>query len=402
MGSTDLSTLLEQCIQEWQSGSNLEEILARHQKYAHELRPLLEIAALTKSAGVAIQVPIEPQSFSRRAFTSPQLARRRQPAPHGFSLRLALSITAVLLVLIFGLIGTTIVSAQSLPGDTLYPVKLAWEQVQISLASGAAQRLALQATFDQNRVTEVSKLLTIGRTTNVTFTGVLAGSNNSWNVAGIKINVPDQQSGKLPDLQNTVVKVTGETEGNKVKVNDIEPRLVTIKGRVQKLNSDYLQVGGVNVALDQNTDIVGEVSVNQQVQITAKESENGELVAVAIDVSSTTSPTPTKTAQPTTGETKGSQKSGPPVKTPKPTEPDSTPTPSEGIQPVMIEPTTTPAPAGSENEAGNRGQLPTPTPLPGNTNLSGDGGESRPALAPTPMPSSETDHPTLTSQPPEG
>ncbi len=402
MGSTDLSTLLEQCIQELQSGSNLEEILARHQTFAYELRPLLEMAAWTKIAGDAIQVPVAPQSFSRNAFTSSQAARLRQPAPHGLRLRLALSIAAVLLVLVFGLIGTTIASGQSLPGDTLYPVKLAWEQVQISLASGTAQRLGLQAAFEQNRVKEVSKLLTLGRTTNVTFSGLLAGSNNSWNVAGIDINVPDQQSSKLPDLQNTVVKVTGEIEGKTVKVDEIEPRLVTIKGQVQKLNSDHLQVGGVNVALDQNTDIVGEVSVNQQVQITAKESENGELVAVAIDVNSTASPTPTKTAQPTAEETKGSQKSGPPEKTPKPTEQDSTPTPSEGIQPMKIEPTTAPSPGGTENGAGNSGQLPTPTPLPGNTNLSGDGGESGPALAPTPTPSFETDHPTPSSEQPEG
>ncbi len=419
MGGTDLSTLLEQCIQELQSGSNLEEIMARNQTFAHELRPLLEMAAWTKIAGDAVQVPVGPQSFSRNAFTSSQAARLRQPAPHGFRLRPALSIAAIFICLIFGLIGTTIASAQSLPGDTLYPVKLAWEQAQMSLASGAAQRLLLQATFDQNRVAEVSKLLTLGRTTNVTFSGLLAGSNNSWNVAGININVPDQQTSKLPDLQNTVVKVSGQTEGKKVKVDDIEPRLVTIKGQVQELNSDHLQVAGVNVALDQSTEVVGEVSVNQQVQITAKESENGELVAVAINVNSTASPTPTKTAQPTVEETKGSQKSGPPEKTPKPaeqnitpapsegiqptmTEQDSTPTPPEGIQPMVIGPTTAPAAAGSENEAGNRGQLPTPTPVPGNTNLSGDGGESRPALAPTPTPSSETGYPTQISEPPDG
>ena len=38
MGSPDLSFLLDECIKEYQAGSTLEEILARHPKYARELR----------------------------------------------------------------------------------------------------------------------------------------------------------------------------------------------------------------------------------------------------------------------------------------------------------------------------------------------------------------------------
>ncbi len=414
MGSSELDSLLEQCIQELQAGSNLEEILARHQKYAGELRPLLEMAIWTRTARDRIQVPGDAQSLSRTAFTNPQDARRRQPARSGFGLRLALSIAAVFIVLVSGLIGTTFASAKALPGDTLYPVKLAWEQVQINLASGTAQRLRLQANFDQQRVTEVSQLLTLGRTSNVTFSGLLASANETWNVAGININVPDQQTSKLPDLQNTVVKVTGETDGKEVKVNDIEPRLLTIDGQIQEVNPDHLQVSGVNVTLDKNTDIDGQVSVNQQVQIMAKESNDGELVAVTINGQPDASPTPTKPEQPAAGGNAGGQKNGSPENTPKPNKQEASPTPTEqeaqptppvGIQPMTISPTTTGTvgdPGGSENNGGFKGQSPTPTLIPGNSNPSGQENESQPTPTPTPTltitPSSENSNATPMAQ----
>ncbi len=394
MGSTDLSSILDECIQELQAGIDLEEILARYPKYARELRPLLETVAWTKNARTSIQVPVDAQSLSRKVFTSARPARQSRSALHSFNLRLAFSFTAIILGLIIGLLGTTVASAQALPGDTLYPVKMAWEQVQISLTSGTAQRLALQETFNQQRIAEVSRLINLGRKSNVSFSGLLVGSNKSWNVDGIDLNVPDQQAGKLTDLENTVVQVTGETDGNSVTVDEIEPHLVTFDGQIQQLNSDHVQVSGVNVALDQNTDIDSQLSVNQQVQITAKEQNNGELVAVAIGGKQVASPSPTPTirAQPTTGETPTSQKSGPPEKTPQPTEQEA-PTPTSGIQPMMAGPSATPAGEneGPGNGPGSNGGWMTPTPTQGSSYQSGHDGESRPTVTPTPVPEQSSD-----------
>jgi hypothetical protein len=395
MGSSDLSFILDKCIQELQAGRDLDEILARYPNYARELRPLLEMAAWTKNARAGIQVPVDAQSLSRKAFTRKNFDRKLQPAVRRFNLRLAFSLTAIILCLVIALFATTVASAQALPGDALYPVKLALEQVQVNLTSGTAQRLRLQQSFDQQRVTEVSRLITLGRTSNVTFFGLLVGSNDSWNVAGINLNVPDQQASKLPTLQNTVVQVTGETEGKAVIVAEIEPHLVTFDGQIQQLNSDQLQVSGVNVSLDQNTDIDGELSVNQQVQITAKEQDDGELVAVAVNGKQTTTPTPTNPAQPTTGETPSTEKAGSQEKAPQPTEQEA-PMPTSGIQPLSASPT-----PGGENEGGDKGSSngswpATPTPTPGSSYHSEYDGENRSTLTPTPTPTPSSENGRLT------
>ncbi len=402
MGRSDLSSILDDCIQELQAGVKLEDILARHSKYARELRPLLETAAWTKNARYDVHVSAQAQSLSRKAFTSAKPAGHPRSAFRSFNLRLAFSFTAIILGLIFGLLGTTIASAQALPGDALYPVKLAWEEVQISLTSGAAQRLHLQDRFDQQRVTEVSKLLNLGRKSNVTFNGLLVDVNNSWNVAGINLNIPDQQASRLADLLNTVVQVTGETDGEAVIVDEITPHLVIFDGQIQQLDSNTMQVSGVNVALDQNTDINGALSLNQQVEITAKEQNDGELVAVAINNKHAAPSTAPKQIQPTSSDTPNSGKNSPPEKTPRPTEQEA-PTPTGVIQPMMTGPT-----PGNESEGPNPGPgnngLPSPTPTPGSSYQSASDSESQPIQAPTPtptsMPSSDNEPTTPTSTPP--
>ncbi len=402
MGRSDLSSLLEECIRELQAGSNPEEILARYPKYARQLRPLLETAAWTKKVGASVIIPDDAQANSRKAFTSRQSTRQTRAAFRRFNPRLAFSIAAIILILVLGFFGTRIASAQALPGDTLYPVKIAWEQVQISLTSGTAERLHLEQTFDMQRVAEVNKLINLGRTSSVTFTGVLAGSNNAWNVAGIDLNVDDQQAGTLPDLENTVVQVSGETEGKSVKVNDIEPHLVTLNGQIQRINPENMQVDGINVTLDKNTEVDGELSVNQQVQITARQQVDGELVAIMVNGKASVLSTPTSKSSPTDGQKPGNQKSGAPVTTPQPTEQENSPTPTSGIQPMMTDPTTvsTPVPGNEpEKGPGNSGTVPTPTPT--NSDQSGHGGEYQPMPTPTPAPSSESGQPAATRSPTE-
>lgn len=366
MGKADLSSLLEECIKDFQAGSSLDEILARHPEEASQLRPLLEIAMGVSNARQEIKIPAQARALSRSAFISPRSVYPRRPVFHSFNLRLAFS-AIIIICLVIGLLGTTAVSAKSLPGDTLYPVKLAWEQVQINLASGIAKRLELQKSFDQQRVTEVSQLLELGRMSQVTFTGVLAGKENSWSVAGIDIDVEDSQSGKLSNLQDTVVQVTGETEGNSVKVNAIQPHLIKFAGQIQQLEQGSIQVDGVKVGLDQSTNINGELSQDQEVQITARQEDDGELIAVTVggDQGKTTPATnePASTSQ---NSTDGNNTLPSPGQTNLPPEQGTAPSPVSGGQPKI-----TVSPTNEENEGpgssqggGKKVSTPTPTPTP--------------------------------------
>ncbi len=65
----------------------------------------------------------------------------------------------VTLTLLFGGAGVTVYAAQdSLPDDTLYPVKTASEEIRLTLASGAQSKLDLLDDFNHRRVAEMQAL----------------------------------------------------------------------------------------------------------------------------------------------------------------------------------------------------------------------------------------------------
>lgn len=80
-----------------------------------------------------------------------------------FSDLLAKPVTAFasFVVLIFGSLTTASAASQSLPGDTLYSVKLVSERAQLSLAS-ADRRAVLHTEFAENRLQEIMDLTSTG------------------------------------------------------------------------------------------------------------------------------------------------------------------------------------------------------------------------------------------------
>lgn len=71
----------------------------------------------------------------------------------------AVILPAVLIVAISGTgIGGAYASQSALPGDLLYPVKLASEKVQLALASGESKKAELHLKFSQKRLEEAEKL----------------------------------------------------------------------------------------------------------------------------------------------------------------------------------------------------------------------------------------------------
>ena len=67
------------------------------------------------------------------------------------------------LVLCFALAGFA-ASADALPDDTLYPVKIAAEQVRLALAAAPADRAAVELSIAEHRLGEAEKLAATGRT----------------------------------------------------------------------------------------------------------------------------------------------------------------------------------------------------------------------------------------------
>ncbi len=96
------------------------------------------------------------------------------PAP--YLVRLAVGAMIVL-----GLVaGATVASADSLPTDPLYPVKLATEQVRLALAQSAQDRAAVQLSMAEHRLVEAERLALRG----LQAEALVAGSTYGADLAG--------------------------------------------------------------------------------------------------------------------------------------------------------------------------------------------------------------------------
>jgi hypothetical protein len=291
MSTNDLSSLLDECITQLQKGATLEQVLARYPQHAAELRSLLETSASLYAARRNFQLPKDAQARSRMSFINLayQPVKKRSLFPY-LHLRLAAVLTVILVLVVAALLGTSLVSAEALPGDTFYPVKLALEQVQLNLTNGPAQRLQLQENFDERRVNEVSKLKETGRQTNVSFTGVLIQNNGQWQVAGISLDLNDQQEIEASDWANLFVQVTGQLEGLVVHVADIQKLRLTFEGQIERIQSNAWTVAGVEIVLNDSTSIIGSAAVGGNVQITAQREKNGQITALSIQVLESVNP----------------------------------------------------------------------------------------------------------------
>ncbi len=129
--------------------------------------------------------------------------------------RLHPSAAALALVLVLLLLGSGLVlaAAGTLPGDTLYPVKRATEQVRLLLTVNSTAREELQANLDAERLREVRQVLASGRQAQVEFKGALeAIEANWWHVAGLQVALhPDTEIEGQPAL-GVLVLVEGETQ----------------------------------------------------------------------------------------------------------------------------------------------------------------------------------------------
>ena len=186
---------LDTCLLRMEHGEPLEYILAGYPDLAAQLRPLLLTAMQARSA-------------SREPFPQALLARQRSL---GLSLaadlrqgkihqplfrrywRTAVTVFLVIVIMIMSSNGILVASAHSIPGDSLYPIKLSVESTQLHLVSDLAQRQALEQTFSARRVDETKSLIAIRRIADVNFTGVvISRSGDDWLVSGIPVVLDGQ------------------------------------------------------------------------------------------------------------------------------------------------------------------------------------------------------------------
>jgi len=188
----ELIEAFEDCVSKLETGADLESVLNLYPDMAVELRPLLE----TVDRALMMSVSSAPQDVINRGRTRilSRAAAMRQaaekPRKSGFVFKRWA--TSLVLALVFFLGGTGVVNASSvtLPGDNLYPVKRAWEEVRLWFERSPSGREALESEYEQERLDEIGELLADGREETIAFSGIVIAQNESyWIISDVPVQI---------------------------------------------------------------------------------------------------------------------------------------------------------------------------------------------------------------------
>jgi hypothetical protein len=344
----------EDCLARLQSGTSLEQVLALYPAWRQELRPMLLAAQAARQAGAGVRVPRAAMARSRSKLLQKanQLAAvRSRQAPRLPVWGFALAVLVVVLVLASGMVTTVAVSAHALPGDVLYPVKIAAEQTRLLLTDNPLQRMELEQSFDQERVVEVDTLIQRASSRDVQFAGGLqAMQGNTWQVDNIPVRVTDSTHILSTVKPGYYVDVEGRLQPDGVVMAyQIAPRAMQLTGSLTILAPDEWRVGNMIVKVEADTAIHGEPYSGGQVVVQAILLDGGKLQAVSAVIkgapnapfqasatsqpSDTASPPPSDTAEPTDTRQPRATEIEQPRSTNEPTEvesPENTPKPTQG------------------------------------------------------------------------
>lgn len=297
---------LEACLQALETGTGPQLIINAHP----ELRGEIEAASLVNSIR-GPQISAETQQRSRtRLLAYAANLRADQPVSPGLLNRLPrVAIAAILALLVF-LTGSSLMvtSARSLPGDQLYPVKRAVEELRLNLSSDPNTQETIEAQYHERRIEEVLALLERGRTESITFAGLVNHLGvRHWTVGDVMVIVTPETLliGDIgPGMEVDVEGVT-QPEGW-VLASVIRLRAFEFSGVVESLTYDIWIVAGRRVRINPETQVDPGIQVGDQVLVMVRSDDNGNLSAtqiIQIGPAVTATPIPSQNPAPTDSPT---------------------------------------------------------------------------------------------------
>ena len=169
-----LDDIFNECYERIRSGESLESCLMRYPEHAAELEPLLQTAFDIGRRASYIHPRPEFKHWALVRLDGEQhyISQQRQPAKSGhFSWRQgwAVAVASVLVLLLSG-VGTAAASSNAMPDEPLYPVKLATEQVRLTLAVTDAQKVQVHTQLAETRAMEIETMANEGKTEHAAIT----------------------------------------------------------------------------------------------------------------------------------------------------------------------------------------------------------------------------------------
>ena len=160
----EFNNILDECLERLLvKGEPIEQCLQSYPEHAAELEPLLQTAVATKKA-LAIQPHPEFKARARYQFQSAlQEVKPRRALPLlGWQPQWAVAIAIVISLFMVGG-GTVAAAGYSMPDSPLYTVKLATEQVQLTLTTSDIGKAKLYANLADRRVAEIVYIVNKGK-----------------------------------------------------------------------------------------------------------------------------------------------------------------------------------------------------------------------------------------------
>lgn len=160
---TRVTEALHDCLDLIDRGSTIEECLERHAEISDDLAPLLRMALQTQTTASNVHASPEAQRAGLGRITEAWAAmeerrRRRERGPWRLVRRSWVLAAVGLLVLAFGGWTTAAAAQDSVPGDTLYPVKQTQERVLLVVVFTRGGKADLHAQLAEERTEEAAKL----------------------------------------------------------------------------------------------------------------------------------------------------------------------------------------------------------------------------------------------------
>ncbi|MFC1859993.1 DUF5667 domain-containing protein [Chloroflexota bacterium] len=152
----EFDSILDECLERLLvSGETIEQCLQSYPEQASDLEPLLQTALAARQA-VIIQPRVDFKAQARYQFRSAlqEWTPQRRRSFFRWFPRWAVVVSIVVAVLLMGG-GTVAAAGYSMPDSFLYPVKLATEQVQLTLTPSDVDKAELCAKFADRRVAEI-------------------------------------------------------------------------------------------------------------------------------------------------------------------------------------------------------------------------------------------------------
>ena len=154
----EFNNILDECLDRLMfKGETVEQCLADYQRYADELKPLLEASLVTSqisSLEPAQEFKVKARNELFAVLRDTEEKRSRSLFKFSWQSRWV-SAVAVIVVLLIATVSTAAGSMNSMPNDFLYPVKRATEQVQLAFSFTNLGKAEAYARMANRRVEEI-------------------------------------------------------------------------------------------------------------------------------------------------------------------------------------------------------------------------------------------------------